>query len=106
MPSDWRPRYAEAYRRQDRAFLGFAADRAALAIAADRLGRLRRRAWSGRRGARAPEGGKIAIELAAKPGFLCKVGDAMTPASRPRQGMRRRDPPDVPAQVGKVWRPR
>lgn len=67
--SDWRGRYAAAYRRQNQAFLRFAATGAFPAAAAD--------AWDGHAaactaaaGARAlAEGRRIAIDTGARPGF-------------------------------------
>lgn len=67
--ADWRPRFAEAYRRQDRAFLHFVRTEEFPPIASD--------AWDGycaaavaRAGVRAlKEGRTVPVEMAAKPGF-------------------------------------
>ena len=73
--ADWRPRYAEAYRRQNRAFLHFVRTGAFPSLAAD--------AWDGyaaamvaEAGVRAlTEGGKVAVEMVARPAFYARKGE-------------------------------
>lgn len=70
--ADWRPRYGEAYRRQDRAFLDFVRTGRFPSIAAD--------AWDGHAaavvaeaGARAlAEGRRVAIEMIGQPAFYAR----------------------------------
>ena len=67
--ADWRSRYAEAYRQQNRAFLHFAATGAFPALAAD--------CWDGLAAAQVAEAGvraltegrRIALHPAERPGF-------------------------------------
>ena len=71
-PADWRPRYAEAYRRQNKAFVHFARTGACPAIAAN--------AWDGycaalvaEAGVRAlKEGRRIPIEMSPRPDFYAR----------------------------------
>lgn len=71
--TDWRPRYAEAYRRQNRAFLHFVRTGEFSPIAAT--------AWDGYTAAIVAEAGvhalregrKTPVEMTAKPGFYGKA---------------------------------